>query len=146
MPCATQGGGCASGLCPLCANFASAGRSAGCRSYGGPMLTRRRAGLVVLAVAAGVLTVAIGTALLALLLRFMAADAGCGGGPSGTAVALGAPGGAAVAGATEYGGPGDPSSGVLGASGVNLLSHPDSYAELGGTTFQTATMLGGLPY
>ena len=49
-------------------------------------------------------------------------------------------------GATEYGGPGDPSSGTVGASGANLLPHPDSYAELGGNTFQTATAMGGLPY
>ena len=49
-------------------------------------------------------------------------------------------------GATEYGGPGDPSSGTVGASGVNLLAQPDSYAELGGTSFKTATALGGLPY
>src|SRR5947209_5832588 len=49
-------------------------------------------------------------------------------------------------GATEYGGPGDPSSGITGASGANLLQHPDSYAELGGLTFQTATAMGGLPY
>ncbi len=49
-------------------------------------------------------------------------------------------------GATEYGGPGDPSSGTVGASGVSLLSHPDSFAELGGTTFATADALGGLPY
>jgi hypothetical protein len=49
-------------------------------------------------------------------------------------------------GATEYGGPGDPSSGTVGASGANLLQHPDSYAELGGYTFQTATAMGGLPY
>ena len=49
-------------------------------------------------------------------------------------------------GATEYGGPGDPHSGTVGASGQSLLSHPDSYAELGGVTFQTATALGGLPY
>ena len=49
-------------------------------------------------------------------------------------------------GATEYGGPGDPSSGTVGASGVSLLAHPDSYAELGGVTFQTATAMGGLPY
>ena len=33
-----------------------------------------------------------------------------------------------------------------GASGASLPAHPDSYAELGGTTFQTATALGGLPY
>ncbi len=49
-------------------------------------------------------------------------------------------------GATEYGGPGDPSSGTVGASGASLLAHPDSYAELGGVTFQTATAMGGLPY
>jgi hypothetical protein len=49
-------------------------------------------------------------------------------------------------GATEYGGPGDPSSGTVGSSGVDLSTHPDSYAELGGTTFQSATALGGLPY
>jgi hypothetical protein len=49
-------------------------------------------------------------------------------------------------GATEYGGPGDPSSGTVGASGQSLVGHPDSYAELGGVTFQTATGLGGLPY
>ena len=30
--------------------------------------------------------------------------------------------------------------------GTNLLEHPDSYAELGGYTFQTATAMGGLPY
>ena len=52
---------------------------------------------------------------------------------------LGPPGTSQLVGATEYGGPGDPSSGVVGASGANLLSHPDSYAELGGDTFQTAT-------
>jgi hypothetical protein len=49
-------------------------------------------------------------------------------------------------GATEYGGPGDPSSGTVGSSGVNLLKAPDSYAELGGTSFTTATALGGLAY
>src|SRR6202012_2184109 len=49
-------------------------------------------------------------------------------------------------GATEYGGPGDPTSGTVGSSGANLLTHPDSYAELGGLDFQTATAMGGLPY
>ncbi len=49
-------------------------------------------------------------------------------------------------GATEYGGPGDPSSGTVGASGVSLLQQPASFAELGGTSFSTATALGGLPY
>lgn len=59
---------------------------------------------------------------------------------------LGQPGSGQVVGATEYGGPGDPSSGTDGASGQSLLLHPDSYAELGGDTFQTATAMGGLPY
>jgi hypothetical protein len=67
------------------------------------------------------------------------------GGPAGSIV-LGPPGSGARVGATEYGGPGDPSSGVVSSMGVNLLQHPDSYAELGGTTFQTATAMGGLPY
>jgi cell wall-associated NlpC family hydrolase len=58
----------------------------------------------------------------------------------------GGPGSGQPVGATEYGGPGDPSSGTVGASGASLLSHPDSYAELGGVTFQTATAMGGLPY
>jgi cell wall-associated NlpC family hydrolase len=49
-------------------------------------------------------------------------------------------------GATEYGGPGDPSSGTVGASGASLPAHPDTYAELGGQTFQTATAMGGLAY
>lgn len=51
-----------------------------------------------------------------------------------------------MVGATEYGGPGDPSSGTVGASGVSLLAHPDSFAELGGMSFAQATALGGLPY
>jgi hypothetical protein len=49
-------------------------------------------------------------------------------------------------GATEYGGPGDSSSGTVGASGVSLIAQPDSFAELGGTSFATASALGGLPY
>jgi hypothetical protein len=49
-------------------------------------------------------------------------------------------------GATEYGGPGDPSSGTVGASGASLNAQPDSFAELGGTSFATASALGGLPY
>ena len=39
-----------------------------------------------------------------------------------------------------------PHSLTVGASGANLLQHPDTYAELGGYTFQTANDLGGLPY
>jgi hypothetical protein len=65
---------------------------------------------------------------------------------SAAAIALAAPAGGALVGATEYGGPGDPSSGTVGSSGVSLLAHPDSFAELGGTSFATATALGGLPY
>jgi hypothetical protein len=34
----------------------------------------------------------------------------------------------------------------VGAANVSLLEYPDSYAELGGTSFQTATAMGGLPY
>ncbi|HET9126059.1 MAG TPA: hypothetical protein VFN65_14355 [Solirubrobacteraceae bacterium] len=62
-----------------------------------------------------------------------------------TLLSAGAGAGARV-GATEYGGPGDPSSGSVGSSGVDLATHPDSYAELGGTSFATATAMGGLPY
>jgi hypothetical protein len=62
------------------------------------------------------------------------------------AVVIDVGGAGQVVGATEYGGPGDPSSGTIGASGVDLLAHPDSYAELGGDTFATATAMGGLPY
>jgi hypothetical protein len=65
---------------------------------------------------------------------------------SAQAIALGPPGTGRTVGATEYGGPGDPSSGIVGSSGVNLLAEPDSYAELGGYTFATADALGGLPY
>src|SRR2546421_12500703 len=84
-------------------------------------------------------------AVLALLLA-VTGSRGCSL-PDGTgAIALGPPGTGQLVGATEYGGPGDPSSGTVGASGANLLQHPDSYAELGGYTFQTATDLGGLPY
>ncbi|HEY5428224.1 MAG TPA: hypothetical protein VIK04_03845, partial [Solirubrobacteraceae bacterium] len=64
----------------------------------------------------------------------------------GGSIVLAAAGGGSRVGATEYGGPGDPRSGVIGASGANLLDDPDSYAELGGETFQSATALGGLPY
>jgi hypothetical protein len=88
---------------------------------------------------------AIAVALLALLIGVLTptTNGGCG---SAAAVTLGPPGSGQLVGATEYGGPGDPSSGVVGASGANLLSHPDSYAELGGESFQTATSIGGLPY
>jgi hypothetical protein len=61
-------------------------------------------------------------------------------------IVLGPPGSGVLVGATEYGGPGDESSGTVGALGVSLLAHPDTYAELGGYTFATATAMGGLPY
>jgi hypothetical protein len=66
---------------------------------------------------------------------------------AGTAgIVLLTPGSGTTVGATEYGGPGDPSSGTVGSSGISLTRDPDSYAELGGTDFQSATALGGLPY
>jgi hypothetical protein len=77
-----------------------------------------------------------------VFLLLLAATAGV----SGTGTLGGLCGPAQTVGATEYGGPGDPSSGTTGASGVSLLTHADSYAELGGTSFTTATALGGLPY
>src|ERR1700741_279821 len=67
-------------------------------------------------------------------------------GPPPAGIVLGPPATGQLVGATEYGGPGDPSSGAVGSSGANLLQLPDSYAELGGATFQTATAMGGLPY
>ena len=86
--------------------------------------------------------------VLALVATRTSPPAGCGGPGSGATgtIALQAPGAGARVGATEYGGPGDPSSGTVGSSGVDLDQHPDSYAELGGLTFQTATAMGGLPY
>ena len=81
---------------------------------------------------------------LAALISGDLADA-CPGSGAGSIPLLGTGRGETV-GATEYGGPGDPSSGVVGARGDSLLAHPDSYAELGGVTWQTADALGGLPY
>jgi hypothetical protein len=103
------------------------------------------AAIVVAALIAGIVAVGIAAALLTFLLGASTpgAAAGCG---SASAVTFGPPGTSQLVGATEYGGPGDPSSGVVGASGLNLVSHPDSYAELGGESFQTATAIGGLPY
>ncbi len=103
---------------------------------------------------------ALGAGLLAMLTSvFGPAGSRCGA-PAGTpatagvqatsgpggGIVLGPAGSDALVGATEYGGPGDPSSGTVGSSGANLLQFPDSYAELGGTSFQTATAMGGLPY
>ena len=114
----------------------------------GPTRSRGSGGAVGIAVAGLVAgTVAAGVAVAVLAFLVVASnpgtDDGCG---AASGVTLGPPGTGELVGATEYGGPGDPSSGVVGASGSNLLSHPDSYAELGGETFQTATAIGGLPY
>jgi hypothetical protein len=105
----------------------------------------------------------VGIAVLALLTSVFGVPGGQCGSPPGSAsgasaaspaqsagpgsgIVLGPPGMAQLVGATEYGGPGDPTSGVAGSSGANLLDFPDSYAELGGTSFATATAMGGLPY
>src|SRR5438105_438045 len=92
--------------------------------------------------------IAAGTAAIVIFLGSLNPPAQCGAQPATAAggIVLGPPGAGQRVGATEYGGPGDPSSGITGASGANLLEHPDSYAELGGLTFQTATAMGGLPY
>jgi hypothetical protein len=97
---------------------------------------------------AGVIGVGLAVALLVLLIGVFAPGGGCDGtaaAPS-SGILLGAPGSGQLVGATEYGGPADSVSGVVGSSGQSLLAHPDSYAELGGYTFQTATAMGGLPY
>jgi hypothetical protein len=88
-------------------------------------------------------------ALAAAVLPLPSIAAACppsGASASNDQVVVGPPGSGLVVGATEYGGPGDPASGTVGASGANLLGAPDSYAELGGRTFDTATAMGGLPY
>jgi hypothetical protein len=89
--------------------------------------------------------VGVAASLLGLLISVFREGDDCAGSPSGS-IALGEPGTGRLVGATEYGGPGDPSSGTVGSSGANLIRNPDSYAELGGGTFQTATAMGGLPY
>jgi hypothetical protein len=113
----------------------------------GPRTSSRLGGLLVLCGLAGTLTVGLGLMVVAVLIAPPPSSASCpadGGGAGAILVAAGAGGGRV--GATEYGGPGDPRSGTVGASGASLLEYPDSYAELGGATFQTATALGGLPY
>jgi cell wall-associated NlpC family hydrolase len=103
--------------------------------------------LAVAGVMSALITAGVGIAVMALLGASGSASSQCGAAPGGAAsVVLGPPGSGETVGATEYGGPGDLSSGVTGASGANLLTHPDSYAELGGTTFTTAAAMGGLPY
>ncbi len=112
-----------------------------------PAPTRRRTALLAGAVLA-VLAAGLGPVfVVAIVATRSSPRSGCAPGGSGTGgIALEGPGSGARVGATEFGGPGDPSSGSVGASGVDLDAHPDSYAELGGTTFQTATAMGGLAY
>jgi hypothetical protein len=114
-------------------------------------MSRRRTGsgaaIAATVTLAGAVAIGIGAAVLAVLLAVLAQQTQCGSqGIASGSVALGPPGTGQLVGATEYGGPGDPTSGTVGASGANLLQQPDSYAELGGYTFQTATAMGGLPY
>ena len=99
-------------------------------------------------VIAAVAVAGFGGAMVALLVTTLPQASGCAAMPAGptSSIVRGSPGTGRFVGATEYGGPGDPGSGTIGASGANLLAHPDSYAELGGYTFQTATAMGGLPY
>jgi hypothetical protein len=93
------------------------------------------------------LAAALGAGLVAVLLGALGPGGACAAsGPGPAQAVLGPPSAGELVGATEYGGPGDPSSGTVGASGESLLQYPDSYAELGGLTFQTATAMGGLPY
>ena len=118
------------------------------------MLRRRTGGGLALAGAiAAVLAAGLTLALLALIMSvFTPGGNACSpavetaAGTAAAGVVLGPPGTGQLVGATEYGGPGDPSSGVIGSSGANLAELQDSYAELGGGTFQTATAMGGLPY
>ncbi|MDQ6822529.1 MAG: hypothetical protein M3076_19720 [Actinomycetota bacterium] len=97
---------------------------------------------------AGIAATGLGVLLLAMLIGVFGNADQCGGTAQapGSGILLAPAGSGQLVGATEYGGPGDPSSGEVGASGQNLLAHPDSYAELGGYSFQTATSLGGLRY
>src|ERR1700747_1635032 len=104
-----------------------------------PRRSPSHAGLALgLGAAGAVVTAGVGLMLVSLVIPQEPPAASCGatGGAPGSIVPLAGAGGVRV-GATEYGGPGDPGSGSVGASGVNLLAHPDSYAELGGTTFAT---------
>lgn len=107
-----------------------------------------RIGLLLTTFAVGAVAVAgVCAALLAALVGAASGDPCAPGSTAGPgALAVGPGGSGQLVGATEYGGPGDPSSGSVGSSGANLIEYPDSYAELGGSTFQTATAMGGLPY
>jgi hypothetical protein len=109
-------------------------------------LSRDRYAPVIAGLVGALLAAGLAVAMLTLVLSAVRIGDRCGSPAAGGEVVLGPPGTGQLVGATEYGGPGDPSSGTVGASGVSLVAHPDSYAELGGYTFQTATAMGGLPY
>ena len=105
--------------------------------------------MVVVGAIGVVMAAGLGAGLLSVLIGVLGEGPGGNCGPPSATVAgilLAPPGTGQLVGATEYGGSADPSSGVVGSSGANLLAEPDSYAELGGDTFQTATAMGGLPY
>lgn len=107
--------------------------------------------LLTAALLAGIVVAGLGAAMIALLVGMLgrgrsACSAADGRNGAAAAIVLGPPGSGTAVGATEYGGPGDPRSGATGARGDNLLQHPDTYAELGGLTWQTAAAMGGLPY
>ena len=106
----------------------------------------RRAAILVATAMTAILAAALAVALFALLITVTSQTAPCGSTGAPSSITLGPAGTGQQVGATEYGGPGDPSSGSVGASGADLLKHPDSYAELGGRTFPTATAMGGLAY
>jgi hypothetical protein len=107
-------------------------------------------GVLILLGIAGILAFAVGIVVLSVVLGLFEPNGGCDSSPAGSgpaaSIVLGPPGTGSRVGATEYGGPGDPSSGTVGSSGANLVADADTYAELGGTTFQTAIAMGGLPY
>ncbi|MGI8921185.1 MAG: hypothetical protein ACR2HD_05865 [Solirubrobacteraceae bacterium] len=110
-------------------------------------MTSSKAALSVVILAGLVLSTVLTVAVILAVLITVSSAVGCHATSSpGAGPALAPAGGGRIVGASEYGGPGDPSSGVVGARGDNLLSHPDTYAELGGLTWQTATALGGLAY
>jgi hypothetical protein len=111
-----------------------------------PPRRRRFGSLLAAGALAGGLVAGLGAAILAVIITVFAQGNECGSPAGSGQVVLGPPGSGQLVGASEYGGPGDPSSGTVGSSGTDLLEHPDSYAELGGYTFQTATAMGGLPY
>jgi hypothetical protein len=111
--------------------------------------THSRGGVAVTCTVIGLVTCAgLCAAILALLITMVGRRSGCGapGARGPDSIVLGPPGSGQLVGASEYGGSGDPGSGTIGAGGDDLLAHPDSYAELGGLSWQTATAMGGLPY